>query len=98
MYGFIFLVRIIINKFYQYQLPKEDMLELQEDFLRISTNLVLQSKVFTALLCFCRVDTYQLDKDLRTKYDLFQGKEPSDFGIDPHLSLNMSSPIVDEVK
>ena len=53
--------------------------------------------MFKILLCLCRVETFSEDKDLRVKYAALKGFGPEDFGIDPYLTLNKQSPIIDEI-
>ena len=51
-------------------------------------NLILKDDVLKVLICLVRIDTFEQDKDLRTKYTMLKGVQTTDFGIEPHLSLN----------
>lgn len=94
---FTFVIRTLIIKMYQPYLAKNDINDLAEDFLKLSTNLVVQDQVFKILLCLCRVESYLMDKELRQKYVMMKDYLPQDFGIDPYLTLNDESPIIEEV-
>ena len=48
----------------------------------------MKDDVLKVLVCLVRIDTFESDKDLRTKYTMLKGVQTTDFGIDPYLSLN----------
>ena len=68
--------------------PRDDYDEIKEDIAKLMINLILKDDVLKVLVCLVRIDTFEQDKDLRTKYTMLKGVQTSDFGIDPYLSLN----------
>ena len=95
---FSFVIRILMVKFYQPYLNKEDTFALKEDLLRLAINRVMTNEIFKILLCLMRVETFSLDRDIRIKYDFLKKHTPEDFGVDPYLTLNPSSYLIDEVQ
>lgn len=65
---------------------------MQEDVTKLLINILVNEDVYKVLICLQRIDNFQPDKDLRSKYALLKGIKTTDFGIDPYL--NMSDPII----
>jgi hypothetical protein len=70
---------------------------LAEDFLKSATNVVLTNEIYKILLILCRVETFSLDQNIREKYVILRNFTPEDFGVDTYLTLNDTSPIIDEL-
>jgi hypothetical protein len=68
-----------------------DYEDIKEDIAKLVINLILKDDVLKVLLCLVRIDTFEQDKDLRSKYTLLKGVQTTDFGIEPYLSLNDAS-------
>ena len=54
-------------------LPKDDYEEIKEDIAKLIINLILKDDVLKVLMCLVRIDTFEQDKDLRTKYTMLKG-------------------------
>ena len=67
----------------------EDLrLAINEDVIKvIITALFAGTELYKILILLFRVDTFELDKDLRVKYSCMKGVKTTDFSIDPYLSL-----------
>jgi hypothetical protein len=77
-------MREMYSEFIEY----EDFKEMQEDLAKLAINLILKDDILKVVLCLLRIDTFEWDKDLRTKYSVLKGIQTSDLGIDPYLSMN----------
>ena len=73
---------------YRQYLSRDDYEDIKEDIAKLIINLILKDDVLKVLVCLVRIDTFENDKDLRTKYTMLKGVQTTDFGIDPYLSLN----------
>jgi hypothetical protein len=78
----------VMQIIYGSSLPRDDYDEMKEDIAKLIINLILKDDVLKVLVCLVRIDTFESDKDLRTKYTMLKGVQTTDFGIDPYLSLN----------
>jgi hypothetical protein len=58
---------------YAPSLPRDDYDELKEDIAKLMINLILKDDVLKVLVCLVRIDTFDSDKDLRTKYTMLKG-------------------------
>jgi hypothetical protein len=58
---------------YSPSLPRDDYDELKEDIAKLIINLILKDDVLKVLVCLVRIDTFESDKDLRTKYTMLKG-------------------------
>lgn len=65
---------------------------LNEDLVKITINIIISNDVYRILICLMRIDNFDADKDMRTKYSLLKGVKTTDFGIDKYL--NMNDPII----
>lgn len=54
-------------------LPKDDYEDLKEDIAKLVIDLILKDDVLKVLMCLVRIDTFEQDKDLRTKYTMLKG-------------------------
>ena len=54
-------------------LPKDDYEDLKEDVAKLVIDLILKDDVLKVLMCLVRIDTFEQDKDLRTKYTMLKG-------------------------
>ena len=79
---------MVMQMMYGKALPKDDYEEIKEDIAKLIINLILKDDVLKVLMCLVRIDTFEQDKDLRTKYTMLKGVQTTDFGIDSYLSLN----------
>jgi hypothetical protein len=50
-----------------------DFKEMQEDLAKLAINLILKDDILKVVLCLLRIDTFEQDKDLRTKYSVLKG-------------------------
>jgi hypothetical protein len=55
-------------------------------------NVIIREDVYKVLICLVRIDQFELDKNLRAKYQLLRGSRPADFGISRFFCL--SDPVV----
>lgn len=74
----------------------DDYMAMSEDIAKLVVNIVLQGDVLKVLICLVRIDCYDQDKDLRSKYSMLKGVQSSEFGIDPYLSLNDAGVLIKE--
>jgi hypothetical protein len=79
---------MIMREMYSEFIEYEDFKEMQEDLAKLAINLILKDDILKVVLCLLRIDTFEWDKDLRTKYSVLKGIQTSDLGIDPYLSMN----------
>ena len=79
---------MIMREMYSEFIENLDFKEMQEDLAKLAINLILKDDILKVVLCLLRIDTFEQDKDLRTKYSVLKGIQTSDLGIDPYLSMN----------
>ena len=63
------IMREMYSKFIEYL----DFKEMQEDLAKLAINLILKDDILKVVLCLLRIDTFEQDKDLRTKYSVLKG-------------------------
>jgi len=61
---------------------------LQEDIAKLVINMILKDDVLKVLLCLVRIDSFDMDRDLRAKYRVLRGIKTTDVGIDSYFSMN----------
>jgi hypothetical protein len=50
--------------------------------------MILKDDVLKVLLCLVRIDSFDMDRDLRAKYRVLRGIKTTDVGIDSYFSMN----------
>lgn len=73
---------------------EEDLkLALNEDLVKLVVHVLFASgDLYRVLLLLYRVDNFDFDRDLRSKYSSLKGFKTTDFSIDPYLSL--ANPVI----
>lgn len=64
---------MVVQMMYSKFISPDDYEEIKEDIAKLIINLVLKDDVLKVLLCLVRIDTFESDKDLRTKYTMLKG-------------------------
>lgn len=64
---------MVMQMMYGKVLPKDDYEDLKEDIAKLVIDLILKDDVLKVLMCLVRIDTFEQDKDLRTKYTMLKG-------------------------
>lgn len=63
----------VIYIIYSPYIARDDYDEMKEDIAKLIINLILKDDVLKVLVCLVRIDTFENDKDLRTKYSMLKG-------------------------
>ena len=79
---------IFLRVMYKDSIEEEDYKAIQEDIAKVVINMILRDDVLKVLVCLLRIDSYDMDKDFRAKYQLLKGIKTSDMGIDHYFSMN----------
>ena len=79
---------MVLRMLYKDSIEQDDYTALQEDIAKLVINMILKDDVLKVLVCLVRIDSYDMDKDLRAKYRVLQGLKTSDVGIDSYFSMN----------
>jgi hypothetical protein len=61
--------------------------EIQPDLVKLIVNMLVNEELYRVLILLYRVDNFDGDKDLRSKYTCMKGVKTTDFSIDAYLSL-----------
>ena len=72
-------------------IEEADYKEMSEDIAKLIISQLLKDDVTKVLICLMRIDCYDQDKDLRSKYSMLKGVQTSELGIDPYLSMSDAS-------
>jgi hypothetical protein len=61
-------------------------------------NHIISEEIYTILIFLVRIDNFDPDKDMRKKYSMLKGVKTSEFGIDPYLTMNDPTILIEELQ
>jgi hypothetical protein len=70
---FFSTILMVMQMMYGKALQKDDYEDIKEDIAKLVIDLILRDDVLKVLMCLVRIDTFEQDKDLRTKYTMLKG-------------------------